>query len=67
MSDEVLEIITIDKYYGGPEEYKSDASDLLNKSRVGTCAIAIMRYVRCVINYCTTNNINKEIFWRELT
>lgn len=63
VSDVELENITIDKYYGGPEVYKSDASDLLDKTRIGTSAIAIMKYDRCVINRCLTNDINKEIFW----
>ena len=63
VSEVELENITIDKYYGGPQVFKSDATDLLDKSRIGTCAIAIMKYDRCTINNCKTNDINKEIFW----
>lgn len=63
VSEVVLDNITIDKYYGGPEEYKSDASDLLDKTRVGTSVVAIMKYDKCTINNCRTKDINKEIFW----
>ena len=61
VSEVELDNISIDDYYGGPEEFKS--GDLLDKSRIGTSAIAIMCYDRCVINNCSTNNISKEIFW----
>ena len=63
VSDVEFRNVEIDNFYGGPEEYKKDASDLLDKTRIGTCAIAIMKYDRCVIDHCKTNDINKEIFW----
>ena len=55
--------VTIDKYDGGPSECKNDDSDLLDKSRIGSCVVAIIKYDHCVINHCNTNDINKEIFW----
>ncbi len=63
VSEVLLNNVTIDKFYGGPQEYDSDTRDLLDKSRIGTCAIAIMKYDKCTINHCRTNDINKEIFW----
>lgn len=63
VSEVLLNNVTIDKYCGGPQQYNSNASDLLDKSRIGTCAIAIMKYDKCTINHCRTNDINKEIFW----
>lgn len=61
VSEVELNSISIDEYYGGPEEFRS--GDLMDKSRIGTSAIVIMNYDRCVINNCSTNNISKEIFW----
>ncbi len=63
VSDVVLDNISINDYYGGPNEYRKDASDLFDKTRIGTCAVAIIKYDRCLINNCITRNINKEVFW----
>ena len=63
VSEVVLDNITFDKYYSGPSEYEEDSSDLLDKSRIGTCAIAIMKYDKCIINDCSTNDVSREIFW----
>lgn len=63
VSEVVLDNILIDKFYGGPNEFSSDSKDLLDKTRIGTCAIAIMKYDKCTINNCSTNDISKEIFW----
>lgn len=63
VSEVVLENVTIDKYYSGPSEYEKDYRDLSDKSRIGTSAIAIMQYDKCVINNCTTFDVSREIFW----
>ncbi len=63
VSEVVLNHVTIDKYYGGPNEYDPDSRDLLNKTRIGTSTVAIINYDKCVINNCVTNDIYKEIFW----
>ena len=63
VKDIQLDNISVDSFYGGSDEFRSDAKDLLDKSRIGTCAIALMYYDKCVINNCKTNDINKEIFW----
>ena len=63
VSEVVLENITIDKYYSGPSEYEKDYRDLSDKSRIGTSAIAIMQYDKCIINNCTTFDVSREIFW----
>lgn len=62
-SDVELNNIFIDKFYGGPSEFRNDACDLLDKTRIGTCSIAIMYYDKCIINNCSTNDVGKEIFW----
>lgn len=58
-----LDNISIEGYDGGPHVFKENAKDLLDKTRIGTCAIAIMKYDKCIINNCRTSDINKEIFW----
>ncbi len=63
VSEVVLDNILIDQFYGGPMEFKEDASDLLDKTRIGTSAICIMCYDKCIINNCRTNDVSKEIFW----
>ena len=63
VSEIELDNITIDGYDGGPEVFKEDASDLLDKTRIGTSAIVLMMYDKCIINKCRTNDVNKEIFW----
>lgn len=55
--------LSIEGYDGGPHVFKENAKDLLDKTRIGTCVIAIMKYDKCIINNCRTNDINKEIFW----
>ena len=63
ISEVELDNIAIDKFYAGPQEYKDDSSDLLNKTRIGTSSINIFYYDKCVINNCKTNDISNEIFW----
>ena len=63
VSEVVLDNITIDKFYSGPSEYEEDSCDLLDKSRIGTCAIAVMKYDKCIINNCSTIDVSREIFW----
>ena len=63
VSEVELDNIAIDKFYAGPQEYKDDSSDLLNKTRIGTSSINIIYYDKCVINNCKTNDISNEIFW----
>lgn len=63
VSEVILDNIFVDQFYGGPSEFKEDASDLLDKTRIGSSSIAIMRYDKCVINNCRTNDVSKEIFW----
>lgn len=53
----------LDGYDGGPEMFNEDFPDLLDKSRIGTSAIILMMYDKCIINKCWTNDVNKEIFW----
>lgn len=63
VSDVAFDNITINRFYGGPSEFREDSRDLLDKTRIGTCAIAIMKYDRCFINHCTVKDVSKEIFW----
>lgn len=63
VSEVVLNNVSINQFYGGPYEYDNTARDLLDKTRLGTCAIAIMKYDKCVINKCSTQDIYSEIFW----
>ena len=63
VSEVVLNHVIINQYYGGPYEYDEDARDLLNKTRLGTCAIAIMKYDKCLITKCSTRDIYSEVFW----
>ena len=63
VSEVVLDGISIDQYYGGPNVYKSDGSDLEDKTRIGTNIVNIIKYDKCVITNCRTNDLNKEIFW----
>lgn len=63
VSEVVLDGVSIDQFYGGPNEYKNDGSDLADKTRLGTNIINIINYDKCVITNCSTNDLNKEIFW----
>ena len=63
VSEVVLDGVELDKFYGGPDDYKTDESDLQDKSRIGTSAINIIHYDKCIIKNCITNDISKEIFW----
>lgn len=63
VSEVVLDGVSIDQFYGGPNEYKSDGSDLEDKTRLGTNIINIINYDKCFITNCSTNDLNKEIFW----
>ena len=40
-----------------------DNFDLQNKTRIGTCSIAIVNYDKCVIKNCVTKDISNEVFW----
>ena len=63
VSEIELDGITIDKFNGGPNVFKSDASDLLDKTLLGTNIINLINYDKCTIRNCSTNDVNKEIFW----
>lgn len=63
VSNVVLDNVNIDGFYGGPDELKKDGSDLVDKTRIGTSAIAIIMYDKCNISNCNINDISKEIFW----
>lgn len=63
VSEVELDNININEFYGGPQRFKEDSSDLLDKTRIGTSSVAIMYYNKCIINNCRTNDISNEIFW----
>lgn len=63
VADVELNNISIDEFYGGPYLIKEDGSDLLDKTRISTSAVAIINYDKCLICNCTTNDVAKEIFW----